>query len=92
MPDNQLFERLLEAGRITEQDVALVRADIFADDRDDLDEVDLVFRLAAEWLVEQVGKDGMLHRNEQALLSFIKRNSPDIHPALDPLFQQAELS
>jgi hypothetical protein len=51
-----------------------------------------VGRLAAEWLVEQIGKDGMLHRNEQALLSFIKQNSPDIHPALDPLFQQAELS
>jgi hypothetical protein len=51
-----------------------------------------VGREAADWLVEQVGKDGVLHRNEQALLSLIKRNSPDIHPALHPLFEQADLS
>lgn len=47
MPDKHLFDRLLKAGRITEQDVALLRADIFADDRVDLDEADMVLRLAA---------------------------------------------
>ncbi len=48
MPDNAMFDKLLKAGRITEQDVALIRDDIFADDRVDLDEARLVFRLAAE--------------------------------------------
>ena len=45
----------------------------------------------AAWLVEQIEKDGIVHDNEKALLAFIKRNSPSIHPSLEPVFERAGL-
>jgi hypothetical protein len=38
----------------------------------------------ADWLVERINHDGELHDAEKALLLFIKRESPDIHPGLKP--------
>lgn len=42
----------------------------------------------AKWLAERIGRDGVLHHNEKALLDFIKRESPSIHPDLQPLFDR----
>lgn len=42
----------------------------------------------AEWLVERIGRDGVLHENEKELLGFLKRESPHIHPALRPLLEK----
>lgn len=42
----------------------------------------------AKWLVERIGRDGQLHRNEAALLSFLREESPDIHPDLKPLLDR----
>lgn len=36
----------------------------------------------ADWLVDRLDRDGAIHDNEQALLRFIRRESPDIHPRL----------
>ncbi len=42
----------------------------------------------AKWLAERIGRDGTLHENEKALLDFIKRESPSIHPDLQSLFDR----
>jgi hypothetical protein len=39
----------------------------------------------ANWLVDRIGRDRLLHDNERALLAFIAAESSDIHPALQPL-------
>ncbi|WP_460079195.1 hypothetical protein [Roseibium sp. LAB1] len=39
----------------------------------------------ATWLVDRIGRDGILHENEKALLRFIRKESSNIHPALLPL-------
>ena len=39
----------------------------------------------AVWLAERIGRDGALHENEKELLAFLKKETPDIHPALRPL-------
>jgi hypothetical protein len=36
----------------------------------------------AAWLADRIGRDGALHDNEKALLAFLKKESPQIHPAL----------
>jgi hypothetical protein len=42
----------------------------------------------ADWLVERINRDGDLHDAEKALLLFIKRESPDIHPGLKPMLER----
>lgn len=42
----------------------------------------------AEWLVDRIGRDGVLHDNEKELLGWLKRESPHIHPSLRPLFEK----
>jgi len=42
----------------------------------------------AAWLVDRIGRDGVLHENEKALLRFIREESPNIHPALHPLMEK----
>jgi len=42
----------------------------------------------AKWLVDRIGRDGALHENERELLDFLKRESPHIHPALQPLLEK----
>lgn len=46
----------------------------------------------ARWLIERIGRDGRLDKNEVALLKFIMDNSPAIDPSLNPLFEQAGLA
>lgn len=42
----------------------------------------------ADWIAARIGRDGVLHENEKALLRFIKEESSDIHPSLTPLMNQ----
>ncbi len=42
-----------------------------------------------DWLIDRISKDGAVHENEKALLSFLKRESPDIHPKLNPWLERA---
>lgn len=42
----------------------------------------------AKWLAGRIGRDGVLHENEKALLDFIKRESQSIHPDLQPLLDR----
>ncbi len=42
----------------------------------------------ADWLVNRIGRDGTFHENEKALITFIKEESPDIHPTLLPLIER----
>lgn len=43
----------------------------------------------AQWLLANVGASGPLDENEKALLTFIRRNAPQIDPALNPLLERA---
>ena len=36
----------------------------------------------AEWLCERIGRDGRLTANEAALVAYLKKESPKIHPEL----------
>ncbi|MCF6321221.1 MAG: hypothetical protein L3J32_05560 [Rhizobiaceae bacterium] len=40
------------------------------------------------WLVERIGRDGNFHENEKALIRFLKEESPQIHPSLQPLLDK----
>lgn len=39
----------------------------------------------AKWLADRIGRDGDLHENEKALLTFLADESPNVHPALQTL-------
>jgi len=43
----------------------------------------------AVWLIERLNRDGILHKNERALLSFLKAESPEIHASLAPYLRTA---
>lgn len=45
-----------------------------------------ISQVEADWLIDRVSRDGVVHENEKALLRFLKRESPDIHPSLKPWF------
>lgn len=36
----------------------------------------------AEWLADRIGRDGVISANEQALIAFLEKESPKIHPVL----------
>jgi hypothetical protein len=42
-----------------------------------------------KWLADRIGRDGQLHRNERALIDFLREESPDIHPSLRTLIDTA---
>lgn len=42
----------------------------------------------AEWLVDRITRDRVIHDNEKALLAFIGRESPQIHPAIRDLIDK----
>ena len=42
----------------------------------------------AIWLSERIGRDGQFDENERALLTFVKEESPEIHPSLQPLIDK----
>ena len=43
----------------------------------------------AQWLLANIGTSGPLAANEKALLEFIRKNAPQIDPALEPLLDRA---
>ena len=45
----------------------------------------------ARWLLRRIAEDDVIHENERALLSFIRSNSPNVHPLLAELFEQTGL-
>ena len=49
---------------------------------------EVIDAVEAEWLVERIGRDGILHANELALIEFLKNESPDLHPSLKPLLDK----
>ncbi|MEO1745477.1 MAG: hypothetical protein AAFR13_03010 [Pseudomonadota bacterium] len=42
----------------------------------------------AQWLIQRIGRDGVLHDNERQLLRFIADEASTIHPALKPLLDK----
>ena len=42
----------------------------------------------AKWLATRIGQDGVLHENEKALLSYLKKESPQLSESLDVLFEK----
>ncbi len=42
----------------------------------------------SKWLVERIGRDGVLHENEKALISYLKKESPSLHASLQPLLDK----
>ncbi len=42
----------------------------------------------ADWLAKRIGRDGILHENEKAVLRFIRDECPEIHEGLQPLLAQ----
>ena len=42
----------------------------------------------ADWIAQRIGRDGVLHANEKDLLLFLKAESKQIHPKLEPLMDQ----
>lgn len=50
-------------------------------------EAERIDRSEARWLAERIGRDGVIHENEKALLRFLREESPDIHPDLQTLLQ-----
>jgi len=42
-----------------------------------------------KWLADRIGRDGVIHANEKALLKFLSDESPDIHPSLRTLLDTA---
>jgi hypothetical protein len=63
-------------GRLTQQKVEIVTHEA-------------ITAVEAAWLAERIGRDGELSANEQALLMFLKAESPSIHPALQELVDKA---
>ncbi len=39
----------------------------------------------ATWLAERIGRDGRLNANEAALIAYLKKESPKLHPSLNEL-------
>jgi hypothetical protein len=52
-------------------------------------ESEKISALEADWLAKRIGRDGIIHENEKALLEFIREESPSVHPALLPLIDTA---
>ena len=42
----------------------------------------------SHWLVDRIGRDGVLHENEKALISYLKKESPSLHSSLQPLLDK----
>ena len=42
----------------------------------------------AKWLADRIGRDGVLHGNEKALLQYLKQEAEHIDPVLEPLLDK----
>jgi hypothetical protein len=50
-------------------------------------EASAVNETEADWLVAMIQQDGYIRANEKALISFLKDESPRMHPRLEPLLK-----
>jgi len=50
---------------------------------------EMISHTEAEWLNQRIGRDGVMHANEKALLKFLKDEAPEIHPSLKVLVASA---
>lgn len=50
---------------------------------------EVVTSAEVRWLADRIGRDGVIHANERALLKFLSEESPDIHPSLRTLLDTA---
>jgi hypothetical protein len=50
---------------------------------------EVITQTEASWLADRIGRDGRTSECERAVLSFLRRESPSIHPALQPLLDRA---
>lgn len=48
--------------------------------------------IEADWLIDKLFADGVIHENERALLSFLKRESHDVNPKLQELIDEESIS
>jgi hypothetical protein len=55
----------------------------------DIQNSERVTQSETAWLVKRIGRDGNMSENEQALIEFIKENSPAIHPSFKVLGETA---
>ncbi len=46
------------------------------------DAAEMISQSEASWLAGRIGRDGQLHDNERALVEFLRKESPNIHPDL----------
>jgi len=49
---------------------------------------EIVDEKESHWLVDRIGRDGVLHENEKALISYLKEESPSLHSSLQPLLDK----
>lgn len=86
------FMRKMAAGSLVDAIGDLVGGEE-TDEQDRRDEqiadAEMVTQEEASWLSERIGRDGTLHDNEKALLAFLKREAPNIHPSLRSLIERA---
>lgn len=47
-----------------------------------------VDQVESHWLAERIGRDGVMHQNEEALLQYLKKESPNLHTSLHPLLEK----
>lgn len=69
-------------GKTLQQEVARI-GEVLSREAIDADE--------AHWLIGEIGGTANITKGAIQLLQFIKRNSPSIHPSLEPLFSKAGL-
>ncbi|MHA7772056.1 hypothetical protein [Roseibium sp. M-1] len=86
------FNRMVSGGAGAVREAYADQPDAFAARGDamraDIARSETVTEDEAAWLVDRIGRDGVLHDNERALLRFIRQESPDIHEALRPLLNK----
>ena len=49
---------------------------------------EVVDQSEAAWLVERIGRDGVIHENEKALIRYLKKESPELDMVLQPLLNK----
>lgn len=52
-------------------------------------EAEVVTSEEIRWLADRIGRDGVIHENERALLRFLNEETPDLHPSLRTLLDTA---
>lgn len=54
----------------------------------DIEGAEILDENEGKWVAERIGRDGVIHENERALLRFIRDEAPEIHGGLEDLLAQ----